>query len=75
MYIVWLHPLSIIMEISKHKLAELLRDRYKLEALENYGVDNWSWYNDAMSDSGEGTFPSVIDVYEWDDDKVIEELW
>ena len=63
------------MEISKHELAELLRVRYMLESLENYGVDNWSWYGEAMSDDGEGTFPSVNDVYEWEDDKVIEELY
>jgi len=64
------------MEINKHKLAKLLRAKYKLKALDNYGVDNWSWYDDAMSDDGEGTFPSARDViYEWDDDKVIEKLW
>lgn len=63
------------MEISKHELAELLRDRYMLESLENYGVDNWSWYGEAMSDDGEGTYPSVMDVDEFTDDEIIEKLY
>ena len=62
--------------IPEHRLAELLRSKYKLEALESYRVDKWCWYNDAMSDCGEGTFSSARDVmYKWDDDKVIEELY
>ena len=31
-------------------LAELLRDRWKLRCLEMAGVDNWTWYDQAMSD-------------------------
>lgn len=29
---------------------ELLRDRWKLRCLEMAGVDNWTWYDQAMSD-------------------------
>lgn len=31
-------------------VAELLRDRWKLRCLEMAGVDNWTWYDQAMSD-------------------------
>lgn len=31
-------------------IAELLRDRWKLRCLEMAGVDNWTWYDQAMSD-------------------------
>ena len=27
---------------------ELYRQAQKLQALENHGVDNWEWYDDAM---------------------------
>lgn len=36
--------------IRKDELAELLRDRWKLRCLEMAGVDNWIWYDRAMSD-------------------------
>lgn len=66
----------INMEISKARLAKLLRDEYILQSLYGYGVDNWVWYDNAINDDGEGTFPSARDImYEWDDDKIIEELW
>lgn len=35
--------------IRKDELAELLRDRWKLRYLEMAGVDNWTWYGQAMS--------------------------
>lgn len=31
-------------------ISELLRDRWKLRCLEMAGVDNWTWYDQAMSD-------------------------
>lgn len=36
--------------ISKEELAELLRASYKLSCLESGGVDNWTWYDEALSD-------------------------
>lgn len=36
--------------IRKDELAELLRDRWKLRCLEMAGVDNWTWYDQAISD-------------------------
>lgn len=39
--------------ISIEKLKELLIDSNKLAALENGGVDNWSWYSDSLKDFAE----------------------
>lgn len=36
--------------IRKEELAHLLRARYKLSCLEAGGVDNWIWYDEALSD-------------------------
>jgi len=36
--------------ISKQKLAELLRAKEKLNALENGGVDNWEWYDKSLEE-------------------------
>lgn len=36
--------------IRKDELAGLLRDRWKLRCLEMAGVDNWTWYDQAMND-------------------------
>ena len=35
--------------ISKEAYQELIKDHRKLMALESAGVDNWEWYDDAMS--------------------------
>ena len=36
--------------ISKEELADLLRASSKLSCLEAGGVDNWTWYDEALSD-------------------------
>lgn len=36
--------------ISKEELADLLRASSKLSCLETGGVDNWTWYDEALSD-------------------------
>ena len=36
--------------ISQKKYAQLLDNSRKLNALENGGVDNWSFYGEAMSE-------------------------
>lgn len=37
------------MEISEKRLKELELAKRKLDALEAGGVDNWEWYDEAMS--------------------------
>jgi hypothetical protein len=41
--------------LTKDEYESLLEDADKLAKLEAYGVDNWSGYSDALSDS-EGIF-------------------
>ena len=36
--------------VSENELLSLLKDSYKLIALESGGVDNWSWYGDSVRD-------------------------
>lgn len=36
--------------LSKEELIDLLVAKYRLEALEDAGVDNWSWYGDNFVD-------------------------
>ena len=37
-------------EIKENDLRGLLYEAYQLRALENGGVDNWSWYGESISD-------------------------
>ncbi len=39
--------------ISKKEYDELVNAFYKLNALENAGVDNWEWYDEAMKSLSE----------------------
>ena len=36
-------------QVNKKLLAQLLRDSYKLNCLEAGGVDNWSYYSEALN--------------------------
>lgn len=35
--------------IEESALADLIRDSYKLKCLEDYGVDNWGGYSEALT--------------------------
>ena len=37
-------------QISESELIELIYDSMKLCALENGGIDNWTWYDDSIHD-------------------------
>lgn len=34
-----------MIQVEENRLAELLREEWKLNALEAGGVDNWDWYD------------------------------
>jgi hypothetical protein len=36
--------------ISKEEYDDLLQDQKILQCLQRAGVDNWEWYDDALSD-------------------------
>lgn len=39
---------EVFRQISEEDYKALLRYKFKLQALESYGVDNWTCYEDAM---------------------------
>lgn len=56
-------------EVSKERLAKLLRDERELQLLENGGVDNWEWYGDSLNPDDGITYDDIQDM---SDDEVIE---
>lgn len=38
-------------EVPKSRLLALLKAEAELGLLEDYGVDNWDWYKDAINDT------------------------
>lgn len=43
-------PQAPTITISLDLFHDLMEARNKLDALENAGVDNWEWYDDAMAE-------------------------
>lgn len=52
--------------ISEKELTSLIKDSWKLNALENGGVDNWEWYGDALEDYDED---EAVDFSEYEEVK------
>lgn len=42
--------MAVMKLISKEELADLIRDSIKLSYLEAGGVDNWTWYDEALTE-------------------------
>lgn len=45
--------MAVMKLISKEELADLIRDSIKLSYLEAGGVDNWTWYDEALTEYSE----------------------
>ena len=45
--------MAVMKLISKEELADLIRDSIKLSQLEAGGVDNWTWYAEALTEYNE----------------------
>lgn len=43
-----------MIQVAESRLAELLREECKLQALEAGGVDNWEWYDESLFHLDEG---------------------
>lgn len=43
--------------IKKSEYDELIKDSFKLQCLENGGVDNWTWYGDSLKPWFEKYYP------------------
>lgn len=54
--------------ISEHKLAELIKAKWKLSLLEEAGVDSWIFYNDAMNKNPEAR--AYKDLLEMSDEEI-----
>lgn len=48
-------------QISKYEYKKLLRQSAKLELLENAGIDNWTWYGDALNPDGKESYSDICD--------------
>ena len=59
--------MKIYYKVRESTLLDLLSRAYKLEALEDGGVDNWSWYIDSCDDflrtycKNNGIDPKLVD--------------
>lgn len=58
-------------EISKERLAKLLRKEQELRLLENGGVDDWEWYGDSLNPDAGITYDEIQDM---SDDEVIKKF-
>ena len=45
--------MAVMKLISKEELADLIRDSIKLSYLEAGGVDNWTWYDEVLTEYNE----------------------
>ena len=45
--------MAVMKLISKEELADLIRDSIKLSYLEAGGVDNWTWYDESLTEYNE----------------------
>ena len=59
-----------MVQVDEKRLAELLREEWKLRALENGGVGNQDWYEDSVFPD-EGT--TLDDIEDTSDEKIIED--
>lgn len=51
-----------MVEIEESRLAELLREEWKLWALEAGGVDNWDWYGYSLFPDKGTTLNDIEDM-------------
>lgn len=59
-----------MVQVEEKRLAELLREEWKLNALKNGGVEEWEWYYTSLiPDYGK----NIIDIENTSDEKIIED--
>lgn len=59
-----------MIQVEESRLAELLREEWKLQALEAGGVDNWEWYDESLFHPGEGK--TLNDIEDMSDEEIIK---
>ena len=45
--------------IKKSEYEELIKDSFKLQCLENGGVDNWQWYSESLTEWYKKYYPDM----------------
>ena len=61
-----------MIQVEESRLAELLREEWKLQALEAGGVDNWEWYDESLFHPDEGR--TLNDIENMSDREIIEKF-
>lgn len=61
-----------MVQVEESRLAELLREEWKLQALEAGGVDNWEWYDESLFHPDEGK--TLNDIEDMSDREIIEKF-
>ena len=61
-----------MIQVEESRLAELLREEWKLQALEAGGGDNWEWYNESLFHLDEGK--TLNDIENMSDREIIEKF-
>lgn len=61
-----------MIQVEESRLAELLREEWKLQALEADGVDNWEWYDESLFHPDKGK--TLNDIENMSDREIIEEF-
>ncbi len=59
-----------MVQVEESRLAELLREEWKLQALEAGGVDNWEWYDESLFHPDEGK--TLNDIEDMSDEEIIK---
>lgn len=59
-----------MVQVEESRLAELLREEWKLQALEAGGVDNWEWYDESLFHPDEGKTLNYIE--DMSDEEIIK---
>lgn len=61
-----------MIQVEESRLAELLREEWKLQALEAGGVDNWEWYDKSLFHPDEGK--TLNNIENMSDREIIEKF-
>lgn len=61
-----------MIQVEESRLAELLIEEWKLQALEAGGVDNWEWYDESLFHPDEGK--TLNDIENMSDREIIEKF-
>ena len=61
-----------MIQVEESRLAELLREEWKLQALEAGGVDNWEWYDESLFHPDKGK--TLNDIENMSDREIIEKF-